>query len=59
MTAVSSPRASTGRPGDGQMHIGFTEAKIAKVLARGNRLVPEVAIEVAATAGALGAGLAP
>ena len=35
-----APNASTGRPGPGQIHVGFTEAKIAKVLARGNRLVP-------------------
>lgn len=29
--------------GTGQVRIGFTESKIAKVLTRGNRLVPEVA----------------
>ncbi|MGL6236230.1 MAG: 3-oxoacyl-ACP synthase III family protein [Segniliparus sp.] len=30
-------------PGEGEGHVGFTESKIVKVLARGNRQVPEVA----------------
>lgn len=30
------------QPGTGEMRIGFTESKVAKVLSRGNRLVPEV-----------------
>lgn len=47
MTAVSSPPRKYWEAGPGQIHIGFTEAKISKVLARGNRMVPEVAIEVA------------
>ncbi|MFF8532402.1 3-oxoacyl-ACP synthase III family protein [Streptomyces sp. NPDC015532] len=29
-------------PGESQLRIGFTDASVAKVLARGNRLVPEV-----------------
>ena len=33
-------------PGEAQLRIGFTDAKIAKVLARGNRLVPEVVTDV-------------
>ncbi|MFF3159666.1 3-oxoacyl-ACP synthase III family protein [Streptomyces sp. NPDC057910] len=32
--------------GESQLRVGFTEAKIAKVLERGNRIVPEVAQEV-------------
>lgn len=34
------------QPGPGEACIGFTESKIAKVLARGNRQVPEVALAV-------------
>jgi 3-oxoacyl-[acyl-carrier-protein] synthase III len=34
------------QPGPGEGCIGFTESKIAKVLARGNRQVPEVALAV-------------
>lgn len=33
-------------PGLGQVCVGFTESKITKVFARGNRLVPEVALAV-------------
>ena len=47
MTAVADPPRKYWAAGPGQIHVGFTEAKIAKVLARGNRLVPEVAYEVA------------
>ena len=45
MTAVAQPERKYWEAGPGQIHVGFTEAKIAKVLARGNRLVPEVALE--------------
>jgi 3-oxoacyl-[acyl-carrier-protein] synthase-3 len=34
------------QPGTGEAYIGFTESKITKVLARGNRQVPEVALAV-------------
>lgn len=47
MTGVSDPPRKYWEAGPGQIHIGFTDSKIAKVLARGNRMVPEVAIEVA------------
>ncbi|MFW0794665.1 3-oxoacyl-[acyl-carrier-protein] synthase III C-terminal domain-containing protein [Gordonia sp. CPCC 205515] len=47
MTSVAQPDRKYWEAGPGQIHIGFTESKIAKVLARGNRMVPEVAIEVA------------
>ncbi|AYF74270.1 3-oxoacyl-ACP synthase [Nocardia yunnanensis] len=43
MTAVAEPSRRYWEAGAGQMHVGFTESKIAKVLQRGNRLVPEVA----------------
>ncbi|WP_028478347.1 3-oxoacyl-ACP synthase III family protein [Nocardia sp. CNY236] len=33
-------------PGEGQSCVSFTESKVTKVLARGNRLVPEVALAV-------------
>ncbi|MFW0795723.1 3-oxoacyl-[acyl-carrier-protein] synthase III C-terminal domain-containing protein [Gordonia sp. CPCC 205515] len=51
MTGVSYPPRKYWEAGSGQIHIGFTEAKIAKVLARGNRMVPEVAMEVADAVG--------
>ncbi len=47
MTSVSTPQRKYWEAGPGQIHVGFTEAKISKVLARGNRLVPEVAYDVA------------
>lgn len=47
MTSVAYPQRKYWEAGQGQVHIGFTETKIAKVLARGNRLVPEVAYDVA------------
>ncbi|MFW0791592.1 3-oxoacyl-[acyl-carrier-protein] synthase III C-terminal domain-containing protein [Gordonia sp. CPCC 205333] len=47
MTAVSQPARKYWEAGPGQIHVGFTNAKIAKVLSRGNRLVPEVAVEAA------------
>ncbi|MVU75731.1 3-oxoacyl-ACP synthase [Nocardia sp. ET3-3] len=43
MTAIAEPPRRYWEAGAGQMHVGFTESKIAKVLQRGNRLVPEVA----------------
>ncbi|GAB2661906.1 3-oxoacyl-[acyl-carrier-protein] synthase III C-terminal domain-containing protein [Gordonia jinhuaensis] len=51
MTAVSAPTRKYWEAGTGQIHIGFTQAKIAKVLARGNRMVPAVAMEVADSIG--------
>ncbi|EON34492.1 3-oxoacyl- synthase III [Gordonia terrae C-6] len=47
MTAVAQPERKYWEAGPGQIHVGFTEAKIAKVLARGNRMVPEVAVALA------------
>ncbi|HEY9315325.1 3-oxoacyl-ACP synthase III family protein [Williamsia sp.] len=47
MTSVAYPQRKYWEAGPGQVHVGFTEAKISKVLARGNRLVPEVAYDVA------------
>lgn len=41
-------------PGEGQPCINFTESKITKVFARGNRLVPEVALAVCDRIGARG-----
>lgn len=57
MTAVSEPQRKYWEAGPGEIHIGFTEAKIAKVLSRGNRMVPEVAIEVADSIGVAPAAL--
>jgi 3-oxoacyl-[acyl-carrier-protein] synthase-3 len=42
MTVVADPPRKWWGPGTGEGYIGFTESKITKVLARGNRQVPEV-----------------
>lgn len=46
MTLAIDPPRKWWQPGPGEGFIGFTETKIAKVLARGNRQVPEVALAV-------------
>lgn len=46
MTLAVDPPRKWWQPGPGEGYIGFTETKIAKVLARGNRQVPEVAFAV-------------
>jgi 3-oxoacyl-[acyl-carrier-protein] synthase III len=46
MTIAMDPPRKYWEPGSGEGCIGFTETKIAKVLARGNRQVPEVALAV-------------
>ena len=46
MTIAVDPPRKWWQPGPGELHIGFTESKITKVLARGNRQVPEVAYAV-------------
>jgi 3-oxoacyl-[acyl-carrier-protein] synthase-3 len=46
MTLAVDPPRKWWQPGPGEGSIGFTETKIAKVLARGNRQVPEVALAV-------------
>jgi 3-oxoacyl-[acyl-carrier-protein] synthase-3 len=46
MTIAIDPPRKWWQPGPGEGCIGFTETKIAKVLARGNRQVPEVALAV-------------
>ncbi len=46
MTLAIYPPRKWWQPGPGEGSIGFTESKIAKVLARGNRQVPEVALAV-------------
>ncbi|UEA57521.1 3-oxoacyl-ACP synthase [Gordonia otitidis] len=57
MTSVAEPDRRYWEAGPGQIHIGFTEAKITKVLARGNRMVPAAAIEVADSIGIAPAAL--
>ncbi|GAB19037.1 putative 3-oxoacyl-[acyl-carrier-protein] synthase [Gordonia effusa NBRC 100432] len=57
MTAVSEPPRKYWEAGPGQIHVGFTNAKIAKVLSRGNRLVPEVALIAAERIGVAPADL--
>lgn len=54
MTAEIDPPRKYWEAGTGQLHVGFTESKIAKVLARGNRMVPEVALSAAAAGGLTG-----
>ena len=46
MTISMDPPRKWWQPGPGEGCIGFTETKITKVLARGNRQVPEVALAV-------------
>jgi 3-oxoacyl-[acyl-carrier-protein] synthase-3 len=46
MTLAIDPPRKWWQSGPGEACIGFTETKIAKVLARGNRQVPEVALAV-------------
>lgn len=46
MTLAVDPPRKWWQPGVGEGCIGFTETKIAKVLARGNRQVPEVVMTV-------------
>jgi 3-oxoacyl-[acyl-carrier-protein] synthase-3 len=46
MTLAPDPPRKWWQPGTGELCIGFTENKITKVLARGNRQVPEVALAV-------------
>jgi 3-oxoacyl-[acyl-carrier-protein] synthase-3 len=46
MTLAIDPPRKWWQPGPGEGCIGFTETKITKVLARGNRQVPEVTLAV-------------
>ncbi len=46
MTLTCDPPRKWWAAGPGQFSIGFTDSKITKVLARGNRQVPEVALAV-------------
>jgi 3-oxoacyl-[acyl-carrier-protein] synthase-3 len=46
MTISMDPPRKWWQPGPGEAYIGFTESKITKVLARGNRQVPEVSYAV-------------
>ncbi|MGH3676736.1 MAG: 3-oxoacyl-ACP synthase III family protein [Mycobacterium sp.] len=46
MTVVMDPPRKWWQAGPGEAYIGFTESKITKVLARGNRQVPEVCYAV-------------
>jgi 3-oxoacyl-[acyl-carrier-protein] synthase-3 len=46
MTIAVDPPRKWWQPGSGEASIGFTESKITKVLARGNRQVPEVSYAV-------------
>lgn len=46
MTVTADPPRKYWEAGTGECRVGFTDAKITKVLARGNRLVPEVALAV-------------
>ena len=46
MTGEVDPPRKYWEPGTGQYRVAFSDAKIMKVFARGNRLVPEVALGV-------------
>ena len=58
MTIAVDPPRKFWEPGPGELHVGFTESKITKVLARGNRQVPEVAYPAAHLLEGLRAGRA-
>jgi 3-oxoacyl-[acyl-carrier-protein] synthase-3 len=51
MTTAADPPRKWWQAGPGEISIAFTESKITKVLARGNRQVPEVALAVCARIG--------
>lgn len=51
MTLAVDPYRKWWQPGPGEGYIGFTESKITKVLARGNRQVPEIALSVCSRIG--------
>ncbi|WP_040840262.1 3-oxoacyl-ACP synthase III family protein [Nocardia brevicatena] len=57
MNVIADPPRKYWEAGPGQMHIGFTESRIAKVLARGNRIVPEVVEAVCRRIGIASTGL--
>ncbi|MFE7170363.1 3-oxoacyl-ACP synthase III family protein [Streptomyces sp. NPDC057616] len=46
MTVAVDDGRKYWEPGESQLRIGFTDASVAKVLARGNRLVPEVVTDL-------------
>src|SRR6201991_1707549 len=46
MTIAADPPRKWWQPGTGEGYIGFTESRITKVLARGNRQVPEVSYAI-------------
>jgi 3-oxoacyl-[acyl-carrier-protein] synthase-3 len=46
MTIATNPPRKWWQPGPGEGYIAFTESKITKVMARGNRQVPEVSYAV-------------
>ncbi|MEU9442834.1 3-oxoacyl-[acyl-carrier-protein] synthase III C-terminal domain-containing protein [Streptomyces sp. NPDC048304] len=46
MTVAVDDGRKYWEPGESQLRIGFTNASVAKVLARGNRLVPEVVTDL-------------
>ncbi|MEY9947669.1 3-oxoacyl-ACP synthase III family protein [Kitasatospora sp. GAS1066B] len=57
MTAVLDDGRKYWEPGTSQLRIGFTESGIAKVLERGNRLVPEVVAELCRRLGVATTGI--
>jgi 3-oxoacyl-[acyl-carrier-protein] synthase III len=57
MTLTSDPPRLWWQAGEGEAYVSFNEAKITKVLARGNRQVPEVALAVCDRIGMKSKGL--
>jgi 3-oxoacyl-[acyl-carrier-protein] synthase-3 len=43
---LSAPTRKYWQPGTDEIDIGFTDSKVAKIISRGNRLVPQVATEL-------------
>ncbi|WP_330336798.1 3-oxoacyl-ACP synthase III family protein [Streptomyces sp. NBC_00557] len=57
MTVAVDDGRKYWEPGESQLRIGFTDASVAKVLARGNRLVPEVVTDLCRRLGVPPAGI--
>jgi 3-oxoacyl-[acyl-carrier-protein] synthase-3 len=57
MTVAVDDGRKYWEPGESQLRIGFTDASVAKVLARGNRLVPEVVTDLCRRLGVPAAGI--
>jgi 3-oxoacyl-[acyl-carrier-protein] synthase-3 len=51
MTAAAADGRRYREPGTSPLHITFTEERVASIISRGNRMVPEIVTEACASAG--------